>query len=106
MNCIPVPADLAFRLLDELSRARALADDETDLLELIVSRGHQSRGIRVQWTPKLERALWRASHSKGAVRRFAQDQGITEMACYKRIAVLRERKARRVGKVTGAGGKG
>lgn len=99
---IPAPTDLAFRLLDELSRARALADDESLLLEMIVNRGHQCTGIRFQWSPDLERELWKASYRKGAIRQFAAKHGITEMQAYKRIEKLRARK----GKSPSTGGKG
>lgn len=97
---IPVPVDLAFRLLDETSRHRALQDDETDLLEALITRGHKSTGIRIRWTPSLDRALWKVSYRKGAIRQFARDNGISENACYNRLVKLRKRKAAREGKST------
>lgn len=99
---IPVPTDLAFTLLDEASRRRALTDAESLLLEQIVTRGHQSRAIRFAWTPAIERELWRASYRKGTIKNFAAKHGITEKACYDRLAKLRARKAESRSK----GGKG
>lgn len=89
---IPVPTDLAFRLLDEVSRRRALTDPESLLLEAIVTQGHQSQGIRFQWTPALERSLWRVSARKGAVRDFAAKHRISEQACYDRLLKMRKRR--------------
>lgn len=90
---IPVPTDLAFRLLDEVSRKRALADDESILLEQLVCRGHQSEGIRIKWTPKLERALVRASLRKGALQAFADANGMTYKAAHEHLRKVRARKA-------------
>ena len=88
---IPVPTDLAFRLLDEVSRKRALADDESLLLEAIVTQGHQSQGIRFKWTPKLERALVRASLRKGALQAFADANGLTYKAAHEHLRKVRAR---------------
>lgn len=90
---IPVPAPLAMRLLEEINRHRALHDDETDLLEILVTRGHRSTGIRLKWTPELERELKRVSHRPHGVRTFAARHGITEKAAYDKLARLRARKA-------------
>lgn len=99
---IPVPASLAMRLLEEINRHRALHDDETDLLEILVTRGHRSANIRFQWSPKLERELARASHRASGVRDFAAKHQISENAAYKRLCVIRARK----GKLRGDGRKG
>lgn len=98
---IPIPTDLAFRLLDELSRSRALADDESALLETLVCRGHQSTGIRITWTPKLERALLRASFRKASIRQFAADNGMSEMCAYKRLEKLRKKQADKEARLCG-----
>lgn len=107
MTCIPIPTDLAFRLLDELSRARALADDESILLEQLVMRGHHNtKGVQLRWTPALDRALWRASYRKGAIKHFAESNGITPQAASNRLLRLREKKAARKAKSPSDGGKG
>lgn len=93
MNCIPIPTDLAFTLLDEASRRRALTDDESLLLEQIVTRGHQTRGIRITWTPKLERELWKASYRKGTIQSFADANGMSYKAAHEHLRKMRARKA-------------
>lgn len=98
---IPVPTDLAFRLLDEVSRKRALADDESDLLEQLVCRGHRSQGVRIIWTTKLDRALLRASFRNGTIRQFAADQGMSEMQAYKRLEKLRKKQADKEARLCG-----
>jgi hypothetical protein len=93
---IPVMPAILMRLLDEIGRTRALHDEETDLVEILVNRGHRKSGLKVHWTPDLERALMRASHRPSGIRTFAAKHGVSENACYKRICVV---KARRDGKL-------
>ena len=100
---IPVPPSILMRLLDDVGRTRALLDEETDLVEIIVTRGHQSSGLNFRWTPNLERELMRASHRASGVRAFASQHGITENAAYKRISLV---KARREGKLPRDGQEG
>lgn len=102
---IPVNPDLAFRLLDEVSRTRALDDDESNLLEQLVCRGHRTQGVRVQWNVKLDRALLRASYRKGSIRKFAADNGIPDMACYKRLEKLRKKQAEKEARLCGLANK-
>jgi curved DNA-binding protein CbpA len=90
---IPVMPALLMRLLDEIGRTRALHDEETDLIEILVNRGHRTQRIRFAWSPALERELMRASHRKGSIRNFAAKHGISEKACYCRLDKMRARKA-------------
>ncbi len=73
-------------LLDEVSRYRALTEDESLLLEQIVCRGHRAQRVRIRWTAKMDRQLKLAALSKGGIRRFARDNGLSENAVYQRIA--------------------
>lgn len=90
---IPVPPDTLMRLLDDVGRTRALHDDETDLVELIVTRGHRAAGVKLKWTPDLERELRRVSHRPSGIRSFASQHGITEQAAYDKLSRMRGRKA-------------
>jgi len=90
---IEMPPDIALRLLDEVSRTRHLTTEETDLLERLICRGHKSAGVRIRWTATLDRKLAQAAHSKGAIQRFAEQQGITPMAAYSRLRIIRRGKA-------------
>lgn len=91
---IPVSATILMRLLDDVGRTRALLDEETDLVELIVTRGHRCTGVKLKWTPNIERELLRASHRKSGIRAFATQHGITEQAAYDKLSRLRGRKAK------------
>jgi len=91
---IPVPPTTLMRLLDDVGRTRALLDDETDLVERLVNRGHRGAGVRLKWTADLERELKRVSHRPHGVRTFAQRHGITEQAAYDKLSRLRGRKAK------------
>ena len=91
---IPVLPSILMRLLDEIGRTRALHDEETDLVELIVTRGHRKSGAKAHWTPDLERALMRASHRPSGVRAFAAKHAISENAAYKRISLVKARKGK------------
>ena len=85
-----VHPDLLLDWLTEISRNRALRDHETDVIEAIVCRGHQSTGKNFRWNARLDLALKRASITKGGIKRFAARHGITEMAAYKRLAKIRQ----------------
>jgi hypothetical protein len=100
-STIAIETALAFRLLDEVSRARALAEDESLLLEQLVCRGHRSQGTRIAWTPKLERALLRASYRNSTIRQFAADNGMSEMCAYKRLEKLRKKQADKEARLCG-----
>jgi len=99
MTEICVNSEFLLGLLTEVSRSRALAHHETDVLEAIVCRGHKSAGIRIRWTTTLDRKLMQASNSKGGIKRFALANGISEMAAYRRVHVLRKGKAVKLVKV-------
>jgi hypothetical protein len=106
VTCIPIPVDLAFTLLDEASRRRVLSEDESLLLEQIVSRGHSAKGVQIKWTPALDRELWRASYRKGALKHFAESHSITPQAASNRLLRLREKKAARKASMTNQSAKG
>ena len=89
---ITIPAAMAFRLVDEVSRQRSLADDETDLLERLICRGHKTTGIRIQWTATLDQTLWHASQQQGGIGRFAMAHKITRRSAYCRLNKLRARR--------------
>jgi len=91
---IPVLPSILMRLLDEIGKTRALHDEETDLVEILVSRGHRSTGLYVRWTPKMERDLQRASYRRGAIRIFAEKHGMTPDAAYTRLKKIKARKAK------------
>jgi hypothetical protein len=90
---IPVAPETLMRLLDDVGRTRALLDDETDLVELIVTRGHRGQGVKLKWTADIERELRRVSARPSGVRSFAARYGITEQAAYDKLSRLRGRKA-------------
>lgn len=87
---IPVMPATLMRLLDDVGRTRALHDEETDLVEMIVERGHRKKGCNFRWTPNLERDLIRASYRRGAIRQFAAKHGMSEDAAYTRLKRLRK----------------
>jgi hypothetical protein len=76
--------------LTEISRTRALKDEETDIIEAIVCRGHQSTGQRFRWNPRLDLALKRASLTKGGIKRFAEKHGMSPQAAYDRLNKIRK----------------
>lgn len=76
--------------LTEISRTRALRDDETDVIEAIVCRGHKAQGVRFKWNPRLDLALRRAALTKGGIRRFAERHGISPQSAYDRMNKIRK----------------
>lgn len=89
---ITVSPDLLLALLEEIGKARALADHETDIIEEIVRMGL----MPFRWNPRLDGALVRAATSPGAIARFARRHGITGGAAYQRLSRLRKRHARQI----------
>lgn len=78
-------------LLTEVSRTRALADQETDMLEDIIAM--QTEPFR--WNPRLDVQLIVASASPGGIARFARRHGIVNHdAVYQKLARLRKRQIR------------
>lgn len=76
-------------LLDEIGRNRALTDEETDMIEEIVSQDTTP----FRWNPRLDQGLLRAAGPNGGrdggIARFARRHGITPMAAYSRLHRLR-----------------
>jgi hypothetical protein len=100
MTQICLHPDKLLAILDELSRHRALTNEETDMLEAIISRGHVSRNIRFRWTTTIDRALMTAAHSRGGLKRFCERYGVTDGAARVRLHRLRDgmsRKQARIG---------
>lgn len=83
-------------LLDEVSRHRALTEEESLILERIVCRGHRRQSGRITWTPKLDQELLKCHNRPGAIRSFAERNGMTPRAAYVRIDKLRAKKCRSV----------
>ena len=94
MTEICLAPDKIEALLCEINRHRALTDEETDLLEAVITRGHRSSAIRFKWTPALERALLRAYSRPTGVRAFAERHGLTTQAAYDKIHKLRKAKSK------------
>lgn len=78
-------------LLTEVSRTRALADHETDMLEDIIAM--QIEPFR--WNPRLEVQLLTASASPGGIARFARRHGIVNHSIvYQKLYRLKRRSSR------------
>lgn len=88
-----VKPDLLLDWLTEISRHRALADHETDVIEAIVCRGHQSTGKNFRWNARLDLALTRAAITRGGIKRFADKHGITQHAAHMRLNRIRKARA-------------
>lgn len=79
------------KLLDEVSRYRALTEEESVMLEQIVCRGHQSTGVKQRWTPEMDRELLQAAQVNGGIARHAEKIGVRPMSCHMRLHKLRKR---------------
>lgn len=90
-------------LLDEISRHRALTPEETDMLEALICRGHQSTGRNFRWKPADDRALMKASRKRGGIQQFADERGIARQGAYSRLSKIR---AKREGKLQSAAKEG
>lgn len=89
MTDICLAPDKLEALLTEINRHRALTDEETDLLEAIITRGHKAAGVRFAWTPRVERELKRAYSRPSGIKQFAEKYGISRNAAYMHLSRLR-----------------
>ena len=90
---------LMIELLDRIGRHRALADDESQLLEKLVRR--ERARIRPQrtthkWTRDEDRELLRVQYRRRGVAELAIRNGVTEAAAWSRVQALRHPHKRRV----------
>ena len=97
MSEMTVSSAILLGLLDEISRHRALADHETDLIEaIVVCQRKRDLGTRTgerttfKWTLTKDRALLRSAKVQGGIKRFAARHGITPNAASSRLRVLRK----------------
>lgn len=97
MSAMFLTPDHIGSLLDEVSRHRALTEEESVALEMIVTRGHRSSGMRTRWTPDMDAALLEAAKVDGGIARHAQSIGVRPMSCHMRLHKLR----RTLGKAEG-----
>ena len=81
----PMLKEAVLGLLDEVGRIRPLRDEETDILEVLVSGGTH----RVTWTKTMDEQLIQASANRGDIIDFADSWDLTAMACYKRLQKLK-----------------
>lgn len=89
MGMICLEPEKMLSLLNEIGSHRALTDDETDILEAIVCRGHRSTGVRQRWTSDMDQALLTAAQVDGGIARHAKAIGVKPMSCYMRLNKLR-----------------
>lgn len=80
--------ETVFALLDEVSRHRALAPHETDMMEEILAMDTEP----FKWNPRLETQLLTASHSPGGIRRFAARIGVGEIVARQKLYRLRKKR--------------
>lgn len=90
MAAICLQPDKMLSLLNEIGRHRALTDDETDIVEAIVCRGHKSTGVKQRWTPDMDEALLEAAKVDGGIARHAQSIGVRPMSCHMRLNKIRK----------------
>lgn len=88
---IAVSPALVLALLEEVGRSRSLSREESELMERIVDRNHQSELRNVNWTPALDAELAIAKEMKGGIRQFALSHDMTPQAAYGRLNKIRKR---------------
>ena len=76
-------------MLTEINRHRVLTEDEVDMLEALINRGHKTTGKNFRWKPADDRALLKASIKRGGIQKFADDHGIPRKGAYDRLNRLR-----------------
>lgn len=89
---IPPAADpMMLELMDRLGRQRALSEDESKLVEILVRRTSRTMPRRLyQWTKDDNRELLRVQHRPGAIQAFADKRGMTYKAAFQQLSRLRK----------------
>lgn len=88
---ITLPSTFVLSMLTEIGRSRALAPNETDVIEDCIA-------IEItpfRWNPRLDVALKVASHSPGGIARFARRHGIAPHTAHMRLYRMRKRDKRK-----------
>jgi len=90
---IPQEAEpLVIELVDRIGKMRALADDESLLVETVVKKQRRrSPNFTHRWTPKEDRELLRIQFRPRGVIEFALRIGVSEKAARRRLEKLRDR---------------
>lgn len=98
----PAGDAMMLELLDRLGRQRALSEDESRLVEILVRRtARAAPTFTHQWTQAEDRELLRVQFRPRGVIIFAERIGVTEKAARRRLEKLIQRK-RNQGKSQGA----
>ncbi len=83
---------LMIELLDRIGRNRALADDESQLLEKLVRQSRTTKAsVYHKWSREDDRALLRMQHRPRGVANYAKDIGVSEYAAWMRLDRLRKK---------------
>lgn len=83
---------LLFEVLNRLSMARTLRDDESALLEKLVRQSQvREASVYHRWTKQEDRDLLRLQHRKRGVANYAVKIGVSEYAAWMRLNRLRKR---------------
>ena len=92
--------DKLFALLDEVSRYRALSNEESEMLETVAV----APADRFKWSMRLEDELIGSTAQPGGIAQFARRHGIRNYhICYIKLHRLRKRDNRIDGKCALAG---
>lgn len=89
---IPVEGEpMLLELVSRIEKLRALQDDESRLIELLVRKERRRKAIRVQrsWTITQKTDLLAASKARGGVKKFAIDHNMPERTAWHMLRHLR-----------------
>ena len=90
MNHITISSEHMLKLLDEIGRARALTEAESEIVEEIVMQDAQP----FRWNTRLDLALLRAAEIPGGIARFSRRHGISYRSTSQHLYRLRRRRGR------------
>ena len=88
----PAGDTMMLELLDRLGRQRALSEDESKLVEILVRRTTRALPRRLyRWTAKDDRILLKARHTPRGLIEAAEKLGVSENAARSRVRNLLKR---------------
>lgn len=82
---------LMIELLDRIGKHRALADDESQLLEKLVRGSPGQPSVYHRWSRQEDRDLLRLQHRPRGVANYAAQIGVSEYAAWMRLDRLRKK---------------
>jgi hypothetical protein len=93
----PEGESVLLELVGRIERLRALQDDESRLVELLIrkERRRSAKRVQRQWSPSEKAELFKAGKKRGGVKAFAASHNMPELTAWHMLRHLRNGNTKR-----------